>query len=862
MPNVQILNGRSTKDDDEDEEEEEEDNGEGGGDDENNKNENREITIGKNIKIYGNEINNKNNHYFPQMEEIVEDKNSNYVSENNKNETNKPLRENSQKEKNNDNYTDKKLTRNINNNEKEFNLILNSNIEEINTLLNDKITSNNLDKKALINSIGEQSTNINISQNSQKIEKERESIYEPDSINNEKNKKFLIDFTEEELNSLKEDKYEENSDFIPFMKEVCDLLNNSEDNSDGERLQKKYKDKLKSITSKKGEIPNYYFFYLLYKKKMKILENMYNEILDYIINKYPDLNKNNILERLNKELFDTIKDSKFLINNLHSHIEEFLEKNNQENNLNDVIKEKNNKIDSLEHIKNNLLQKIEQDKAEYDKKILNLEKENKIMTERLISNSNILINSTTSDRQAPFKTTDRNMTKSNINNNLKLKTLSGNSKNRKNMFSNEVLNTTSSNRRNPMGKSKSPIKVTDNNDTIENSNTIYLNTINNFTINKQQIISLKSLKDFINELYLSKSQYDLKCTQFKLPKETLEEYMYTFFNKKYGLKSIIIEWAKNVINGIKYYSKKDSSVLLFGKIMRNEQEEDARFIIEKISQNIEELLLYYIKRQNPLKSINLVNKIFEEKKNSELFEEEWKGIIYSIYEKGEAGEIEKKIESFINKENEKKKIEIFKKYKNSRMNQKKRQYKTNNIINNANMSYMNTIGNLNTNNKLSRVEKYNMLLFPDDKNILYKDFIKIVLDNHIRFRDKQLKNFVDIFKEIDNDRDGNIDEEQFIELVKRMKIFKEEEEESKIFKLMEKIDPFDNQKFTFSQCVSFFSVETIKEIDKEGKEKEISILEKVCLNDNKNETLESNNENKTNENNKNEATINSGGEIK
>ena len=33
--------------------------------------------------------------------------------------------------------------------------------------------------------------------------------------------------------------------------------------------------------------------------------------------------------------------------------------------------------------------------------------------------------------------------------------------------------------------------------------------------------------------------------------------------------------------------------------------------------------------------------------------EEWKGIIYTIYEKEEAEEIEKKIENFINKENEK-----------------------------------------------------------------------------------------------------------------------------------------------------------------------------------------------------------------
>ena len=120
----------------------------------------------------------------------------------------------------------------------------------------------------------------------------------------------------------------------------------------------------------------------------------------------------------------------------------------------------------------------------------------------------------------------------------------------------------------------------------------------------------------------------------------------------------------------------------------------------------------------------------------------------------------------------------------------------------------------------------------EDKVILYDDFIKIVLDNHIRFRDKQLKNFVELFKSVDTDKDGVINEDQFSELIQKMKIFKEKEVENKIFHFSEKIDPFDYQKFTFSECISFFSSEMIKE--KDGNENEISILEKVCLNEEKN----------------------------
>ena len=476
------------------------------------------------------------------------------------------------------------------------------------------------------------------------------------------------------------------------------------------------------------------------------------------------------------------------------------------------------------------------------------------MTEKLINKANTMVNSTIVDTKTTIIPSDRLMTKAimsnNINNSGTKK--SNNSNNNKYALNNEILNTNFSNQYILTNKSKSPMKSSEFNNTFENNminNQFNTNCQMNNNTSRQQLISLKTLKDFINELYVSKSQYDIKCAKFKLPKETLEEHMYTFLNKKYGLKSLIIEWAKNIISGIKYYSKKDSFVLLFGKIMRNEQEEEARFIIEKVSESIEELLLYYIKRQNPLKLVNEITKIFEKKKKSELFEEEWKGIIYSIYEKEEAKEMENKIINFINKEMQRKKIEMFKKYKNSRMNNKSKcnnniennYLNTINSLNNCiNNTYMNTIGNFNSNNKLSRGEKYNMLLFPEDKVILYDDFIKIVLDNHIRFRDKQLKNFVELFKSVDTDKDGVINEEQFSELIQKMKIFKEEEVENKIFHFLEKIDPFDNQKFTFSECISFFSSEMIKE--KDGNENEISILEKVCLNEEKN-----NNDTKENE---------------
>ena len=71
-------------------------------------------------------------------------------------------------------------------------------------------------------------------------------------------------------------------------------------------------------------------------------------------------------------------------------------------------------------------------------------------------------------------------------------------------------------------------------------------------------------------MFVQKKKYDQKCRQNKLSIETMEEYMYTFLNQRYGLKSLTISWASSIINGIRQYSKSDFEVHQFGKILRGQ----------------------------------------------------------------------------------------------------------------------------------------------------------------------------------------------------------------------------------------------------------------------------------------------------
>ena len=798
LPNVQILNGKNTKEEEEDEFEEDENN--------------------ENI--------NTGNH----LEEIQEDKNmennSNYISSENNMASNEFTPRNDFTSRS-DVIHNNKFNGNINENEKE---IINKKNEEINkeaqdtkninkekpnTILYDKIISDESNKKIISNDDEER----------KEISNTNKIYYFP---------KFMIDITNEELNLLNEDR----NNFPIFLQEFNELFPKNEENG----LINLYNSKIQDIENKKGNIPNYYYFYLIIKKKISILKNLFDEMFPFILNNCPELNKNDIFIKLYTEIIKVITSSKQLMLSLHKHIESYNNKSsidnqnetNYNNELNKIIIENNETISKMKSEKNSLLKKVNEDKSRYELKIKKLEKENEVMTNKLINNMNLNL-------KTPY--TSINLGKNKINfkyNNIMR------DKNDKNKSPQNISIENSKNNKSPYKSNMSTISNYNNFRTISPSS----NTI------RHQSLSLKALKEFINELYISKNNYNIKCEQFKLPKDTLEEHMYAFLNKKYGLKNIVIDWAKNIIQGIKKYSKIDSTVLLFAKILKNEQEEEAQFIIQKVTNSIQDLLKFYLKKQNPLKSVDEIDKMFEIKKNSELNEEEWKGIIYSIYEQKEAEEIEKKIEQFINNKKDMKKSEIFEKYKNTRMNVYNK-YNNNIIINYTNLnnnkndinnfniktinSFNNGINNLSFNNntisphhsingnKMTRSEKYNMLLIPDNKSILYNDFIRIVLNSHIRFRDRQLKNFVKLFQSVDLDRDGILNEEEFRKLVQNMNIFKEEEIEGRIFYFLERIDPFDNQKITFSECISFFAGEYIMDNDDNKNGNEISILEKICF---------------------------------
>ena len=89
---------------------------------------------------------------------------------------------------------------------------------------------------------------------------------------------------------------------------------------------------------------------------------------------------------------------------------------------------------------------------------------------------------------------------------------------------------------------------------------------------------LKKLKDLIWDIYQMKVKYDAKMNQAGMPLETMEQYVYTYLVQRYGIKSLILEWSQAIVNALSTYSQEDHEVCLFQKVLKNECDEEFRFV--------------------------------------------------------------------------------------------------------------------------------------------------------------------------------------------------------------------------------------------------------------------------------------------
>jgi hypothetical protein len=155
-----------------------------------------------------------------------------------------------------------------------------------------------------------------------------------------------------------------------------------------------------------------------------------------------------------------------------------------------------------------------------------------------------------------------------------------------------------------------------------------------------RVLTLRQLRDVIHDIYASKSKFDQKCEEHHQPRETMEQFMYTYLNQKYGLKSIIIEWAAAIIKAVNIFQKEDHEVALFGKILRCECDEEFRFIQQTVKETVIALLKAIFREKYPLRAETLLNRQVEQVILNEIEPWQWKKIIEKMYDENDQRQIE------------------------------------------------------------------------------------------------------------------------------------------------------------------------------------------------------------------------------
>ena len=68
---------------------------------------------------------------------------------------------------------------------------------------------------------------------------------------------------------------------------------------------------------------------------------------------------------------------------------------------------------------------------------------------------------------------------------------------------------------------------------------------------------------------LKKEAYDWKCMQGSQPLATLEKFLFVHLSEKYGLRSIVVQQAAQIIDSIRFYMHEDALVLFAAKALKN-----------------------------------------------------------------------------------------------------------------------------------------------------------------------------------------------------------------------------------------------------------------------------------------------------
>lgn len=104
------------------------------------------------------------------------------------------------------------------------------------------------------------------------------------------------------------------------------------------------------------------------------------------------------------------------------------------------------------------------------------------------------------------------------------------------------------------------------------------------------------------------------------------------------------------------------------------------------------------------------------------------------------------------------------------------------------------------------------------------------MDHNIRVRDKYLRNFCYLFRTVDKDSNGIINEEEFLQLLSKMSVYDSKSFTENANRILNILDPYNNKQIIFSDCVNLFSDEYQDNPIKDSNQVRYNLLDLVAMN--------------------------------
>merc|ERR1712166_483332 len=297
-----------------------------------------------------------------------------------------------------------------------------------------------------------------------------------------------------------------------------------------------------------------------------------------------------------------------------------------------------------------------------------------------------------------------------------------------------------------------------------------------------RVLSRGKLIEVIHEICASKSKFDKKCSEGKLARETMEQHLYTFLYQKYGLRSLMIDWASAIIKGIKVYQADDIWGGAFGKILRNELNEDFRFVLQELEREIDRLIIDYLRAKNSLKSDAYNMRMAKKSRESEVPMDHgmWVDIIKHLYDDDDALKVISQVLEACagNADEEVDEEELGEDGAEAAVVQPEPKA----------AGLARSIFGKDT---------------PAAMDIWHDDLVAEVLGCQLQAQQRYLSKFLQLFRRFDSDRNGILNEQEFRQLLSSLGSRSERE----LFQCVKDIDPHNHQSISFSECVNSLSEE-------------------------------------------------------